>query len=337
MTVNHTATVQFDKLYVRAAYNYAGSSDFTDNFHKGRPLLQLMRERRLTDSGGNQIAHRVRLGTTAQGGSYRKGQRMDIVDVNNDTQANFDWAFYWEPCPLYFQDKFKAMAGARKHMVGRAQELAETNADECMERLQQLILEHMCASSQADSADIEPILTYVKATGAAGGLDPSNAEQATWAAQINANTVDFSAVGPQRLRTLSNDCSQGLKFQTDAYVLTQAFHEEALEIGDNKVQINQEARTSGGTKNADLGLENLTINGKIAIWDPTWSTTQSSTVLALNFGAIHLVEAPEYAFKFSGMESMRSDGVNADVDWLNWVGQLTVRNRRALGALTNVS
>lgn len=333
-----TATVEFNEIFTRSAYNYVGQQGYKDNFHKGRPLLRLLRERGLTASGGNQISHRVNLGTTAQGGSYRKGQRMDIVDVHNETQANYDWKFYWEPMVLYFQDKFKAMAANTPgQRLKDIQSLAESKADEVNERLRQLVLEHLCASSAAQPSDLSPILSVVASSGALGGLNPATSGQEAWAAQINSNAVDFSSVGVARLRTLSNDASQGQRFTTDAYVLTQTFYEEALEIGDGKVQINQDARTSGGTLNADLGLQNLTINGHIAIWDSEWSDTQSGKVLALNFSGIHLVEASDYAFKFSGMESMKGDGINADVDWMNYVAELTSSNRGIQGALTNVA
>ena len=333
-----TATVEFNEIFTRSAYNYAGQQGYKDNFYKGRPLLRLTRERAINASGGNQISHRVNLGNSAQGGSYYKGQRMDIVDVHNETQANYDWKFYWEPMVLYFQDKFKAMAAnTPRQRLRNIQSLAESKADDTGERMRDLILSHMTATTATLSTDIQPILAIVAATGALGGLNPATSGQEAWAAQINSNAVDFSAVGPARLRTLSNDASQGQRYQTDAYVLTQTQYEEALEIGDGKVQINQDARTSGGTLNADLGLQNLTINGHIAIWDSSWSTNQSGKSLALNFSGLHLVEASDYAFKFSGMESMRGDGINADVDWMNFVGELTCSNRNIQGALTNVS
>ena len=149
--------------------------------------------------------------------------------------------------------------------------------------------------------------------------------------------MDFSSVGIPRLRRLHNLTSQGGKHYHDVIVLPRTFHEEALEVGDSAVVINQDAKTKGGTTNAVLGLNNLTILDRPAIWDQAWTTAQSGTCLMLNFDGIHLVENPKYALKMTKVMDALVNGLDARVAVRRYVAQLTMSNRSIQGSMTTVT
>lgn len=325
-----SATNAYDELFTRIAFKVVGQPGYKDVFNKGRPLLMALDERKLTWSGSKQIAHRINLGNTAVGGSYAKGATLDITDTVNETWAVYDPAFYLEPIVVFFQDKIKA--GER---LSGVQGIVETRMTDAVERQQQQLLSHLCASSKAETTDIEPILTYVKATGAAGGLNPSTSGQEIWAAQ-NVDTVDFSAAGIAKLRKNALNASKGGKTMFDLTVLPQAFYEETLESGDSKVTINQDAKTKGGLTNANLGQMGLSILNRPVIWDSTWTTNQSATCLQLNFDGLHMVTHSKDG-AVEPFQSTLSARMDASVGWRRMVRQLTCSDRDIQASLTTVS
>lgn len=331
-------TVNWDEISTRFLRNYVGSQAHKDVAYGSRPLLRLLKERDMKGQGGQMIAHRVKLGTAAVGGSYAKSDRMLIADKANDDQAEFDWSFYREPYVMFFQDKVKASGGPDAVV-----DLTKSKLDECIEVMMDQMLEHMCAATKSASTDMNTLLELVSATGAVGGIDPLDSGKSAWAATDDTTAVTFASTGVDQLRTLTNNCSQKQKHRTDAYLLTQTMYEDALGSGDDAVRINRDATTSGGTSNADLGLVNLAINEIVTLWDATWSAAAHQTAgdfkaLALNFSGIHLVCDPRYEMKFTGnMQSALVDGLDADVDWARNVCQLTTSNRGIQGKLTKVA
>ncbi len=325
-----SATNVYDELFTRVAFKVVGSPGYKDLFYKGRPLLRAIHERKLSWSGSKQIAHRVNLGNTAQGGSYAKADTLNINDVVNETWAVYDPRFYIEPIVIFFQDRIKAgnLAGV--------QSIVETRMSDAGERQQDQLLLHLCRSTATLSTDLEPLLTYVKSSGAAGGLNPATAGQSTWAAQ-NTDTVDFSAAGVNKIRQETLNATKGGKTMTDLIVLPQTFFQEALEAGDGKVQFNKDVSTRAGTQFADLGMMGLSIVNTPVIWDTQWTTNQSATILGLNFDGIHMVTHDTYDGSIEPFESALTGRMDASVGWRRFVGQLTLSDRDIQYSLTTVS
>lgn len=325
-----SATNVYDEIFTRVGFKVVGSPGYKDVFYKGRPLLRLLNERKLSWSGSKQIAHRINLGNSAQGGSYAKSDVLDITDTVNETWAVYDPRFYLEPVVAFFQDRVKA--GDLKGV----QSIIETRLSDAAERQQQQLIDHFCATTAAEGTDVEPILTYIKSTGAAGGLNPSNSGQEIWAAQ-NQDSIDFSAAGVNKLRQTALDASKGGKTMFDVTILPLAYYREALESGDSKLTINLDAKTKAGTTNADLGMMGLSILGKPVIWDKTWSDNQGSTALQLNFDGIHLVTHRSYDGSMEPFESALVGRLDASVGWRRFVGQLTLSDRDIQASLTTLS
>lgn len=328
-----TSTYTIDEITTRHLNNYVGSKEYKDNFYKGRPLLMLARERKIDATGGKNITHRVNLGSTYVGRSIRKGTKLDLTDVVNETHSTWTWSVLEEPWVMYFHDEMES-DGSPEAVIG----LAEDKMNDNDERMRDMILTQLCQTSKADALDLNTFRELIPAAGttAVGGLDGATAGQTAWTAQ-NVDAVDFSSVGIPRLRRLHNLTSQGGKHYHDVIVLPRTFHEEALEVGDSAVVINQDAKTKGGTTNAALGLTNLSILNRPAIWDQAWTTAQTGTCLMLNFDGIHLVENPKYALKMTKIFDALVNGLDARVAVRRYVAQLTMSNRGIQGSMTTVT
>lgn len=328
-----TSTYTRDEVTTRHLNNYVGTKEYKDNFYKGRPLLQLLRERKIDATGGKRIAHRVNMGSAPVGRSIQKGTKLDLTDAVNEMDALFTWSVLEEPWVLYFHDEMESEGGDGGYLA-----LAEDKMNDNDQRMQDLILGQLCQTTKAAAIDLNTLRECIPAAGttAIGGLDGAIAGQTAWTAQ-NVDTVDFSSVGIPRLRRLHNLTSQGGRYYHDFVLLPRTFHEEALEVGDSAVVINQDAKTKMGTSNADLGLTNLSILNRPAIWDYTWTANQTGTILMINLDGLHLVENPKYALKMTAIHDAIVNGLDAKVAVRRYVAQLTMSNRNIQGSVTTVT
>ncbi|MCP5065891.1 MAG: phage major capsid protein [bacterium] len=335
-----TQTHTLDEIVTRFAWNYVGDPNYKNQSFNRRPLLRLLREKRLTASGGNQISHRVNLGSSSVGTFYSQGQQTNIQDAGNWTQANYEWAFGVEPLIIWLQELFKA-----GNSPAKIQGITEDHVDDGMERLKDLILGQICLATKADSStDLNTLMELVAEDGEVGGINPATAGQTAWAAKEDSVALDWSSVGTARSRTIKNNCERVRGGGVDAYLLTQTQYEESLDSADNKVTINQDAKTKLGTRNADLGLDNLVLNGTMALWDPTWSDaaiqsdgTLGSVAMALDFSGVHLVEAEGRALKTRKWKETDVNGYHGMVSFIDYIAQLTCSRRASSGRMDNIS
>ncbi len=332
--VKPTETVEWNDVYTIAAHNYL-SDGYADQFYDGRPLLKLLRERGKKTRGGAQLVERVNLGSRAKGGSYGKGHRSDLIDVDPFTAARYSWAYYKEPVVMYLQDEQQSKSDEAKI------DLLQLKIKEAGERMRDQISEHLCATTKALTTDVNTLVEAFPAdpttSGAFGGLDGAASAQPVWRNKTHTAGTAFSSVGLDRLRSMALDCSHGGKYSFDAVLLPQTYFEEYLDFHDNAHTFDQRSGTKSGTKTADLGASAASFMQRPVFYDPDWSSAQSSSALVLNFDGVQLVEDPRYAFKMTKFMSALVDGVDARVAWIRWVGQLTVSNRRTNGIITNIS
>lgn len=332
--VKPTETVEWNDVYTIAAHNFL-SDGYADNFYDERPLLKLLRERGKKTRGGVQLVERVNAGSRAKGGSYAKGTRSDLIDVDPFTAARFSWAYYKEPVVVYLQDEQQATSDEAKI------DLVQLKVKEAGQRLRDMISEHLCTTSKAASTDVNTLVEAFPVdpttSGAFGGLDGAAASQPFWRNKTDSSGTAFSSVGLDAMRGLVLDCSAGGRYGHDAILLPQTFYEEFLDLFDDKQRFNQSASTKHGTKVADLGATAASFMQRPIFYDPDWSDAQSDMALVLNFDGVQLVEDPRYAFKMTKFMSALVDGVDARVAWIRWVGQLTVSNRRINGNLSSIS
>lgn len=331
-----TQTATWDGVYTRHAHNFVGEAGFKDNFYNERPLLQMLREKGLSAAGGQQIVHRISLGSTAVGGSGAKGKQYDLTDVDPFTAVRYDWAYYLEPVIMYFQDE---------HQAGNAPEarmsLVEDKIKDAGERMRDQILDHLCAETKGSTEDVNSLIQFVRVdpdaadTDLMGGL--SAATYSAWRNQADEAALDFSAVGEKRMRDLVLDCSRGGTPVTDMFLLPQEFYSQYIDLASAKHQINTGA-TRAGTRVADVAFSEASYMGRPVIWDQAWDDATHADVygLALDLRGLHLVEDSVGAFGLEPFQKALVNGIDARVGWLRWVGQLTCSERRTQGIFANL-
>jgi hypothetical protein len=325
-----TQTVTLGDVFTRYAYNKIGGSEYKDNKYKNRPLLKLLREKKLSGDGGPNIVHPVNLGTSANGGSLARNQTFSIDGSANETWSRWTWKTIHETCFVSWWD-IRETRGNQFKM----QSILDSRIDETRENLEDTILGQLCQSSAATANDLTPLLAIVATTGEIGELNPATAGQTTWASETEA-TINWSVEGVGRARELEVKITDN-KGKPDVIVLPQAFWLETCEIGDAAMVINQDAKTKGGTKYADLGMQVPFILGKPVIHDPAWDTNQSTTGLMLDFDGIHLVVDPMWDMYMFPFKEMAHHGRLGQASVQLEVAELTCSSRRTQGSMTSIS
>ena len=325
-----TQTVTLSDVFTRYAYNKIGDSKYKDNKYKRRPILQLLREEKLTGDGGPNIVHPVNLGTSANGRSLSRNETFSIVGDVNETWSRWTWSTVIETCFVSWWD-IRESRGNRFKMQG----ILDSRIDETGENLMDNVSTMLAQTSAADADDINPILQIVATTGAAGGLNPATAGQSAWAAESE-TTINWNVEGVGRTREGISKVEDN-KGDIDVIILPDQMWNETCEIGDAATQYTIDAKTKGGTKYADLGMKVPFILNTPVIRDPAWNTAQTATGVGLDLADIHLVVDPQWDMYMYPFKDMYANGRLGQASVQLLVAQLTCSRRRTqllLGTLS---
>ncbi len=331
MTLPTMGATEIGSVFTRYAYHKVGDSTYKDSRYKNRPVLKLFRERKKSAPGGGQkIVHPVNLGTSFNGRSLARNETFSIVGSANETWSVYDWSVIIETCFVSWWD-IREAAGNEYKMKA----LADTRIDETRENLEENIMTQLSQTSAAAATDLNPILSIVASTGATGGMNPSTAGQSAWAAETEA-TINWSAEGVGRSRELKTKIVNN-KGKPDFILVPEQFWNETCEIGDAATTINQDIRTRGGTKYADLGAQVPIILGMPVIQDPMWTTYQTGTGVMCDLDDIHLVVDPAWDMYMWPFKEMVHHGILGQAAVQVEVAQLTTSRRRTQGSLTSIT
>ena len=330
MTLPTAPASPLDQVFTRYAFNKIGGRKYKDNKYKRRPLLKLLDEKSLPGDGGPSIVHPVNLGTSGNTQSLSRNQQFSIQGDSNETWSRFTWKVVIDTCFVSWWDIREARGNKFK-----MQSILDSRIDETRENMEDGILTMLSASTAAVTTDISPILSIVATTGACGGLNPATAGQTVWAAETEA-TIDWSVEGIGRARELYNKIEDN-KGNTDVFVLPDQFFNETCEIGDSAVVLNQDLKTRGGTKYADLGTKVPLIMNTPVMRDPKWNAAQPNTGVALDLNGIHLVCDPQWDMYMWPFKDMVYNGQMGMAAVQVKVAELTCSSRRTQGLLGSIS
>lgn len=325
-----TQTVTLDQVFTRYAYNKVGGKEYKDNKYKNRPLLKLLRERKMSGDGGPNIVHPVNLGTSFNGKSLSRNETFSIVGDSNETWSRWIWSVIIETCFVSWWDVRESRGNQFK-----MKSIMDSRLDETRENIEDNISAQLCQTSAASTNDLNPILSIVATSGASGGLNPATAGQTTWVSP-NEDTINWSVEGVGRTRQLVQALTDN-KANPDVILLPDDFWSETCEIGDAATVINQDIKTRGGTKYADLGATVPFILNIPVIHDPSWNTVSTAKGVVLDLDGIHLVVDPQWDMFIWPFKEMTHHGR------LGWatvqveVAQLTASARRGQGLLSTLS
>lgn len=326
-----TQTLTIDDVVTRYAHNKIGGREFKDQKYQARRVLRLLRERKLSGAGGGQsIVHPVNLGTSANGGSLARNQTFDIQGDVNETWARYAWKTLFETCFISWWD-IRETQGNKMKMVT----VMDSRISETRENLEDTMESQVCQTAKANSNDLNTIMEFVATSGAFGNLNPATAGQTTWAAK-NEDTIDWSAAGVNRTRKAINEVEDD-KGATDVIILPDTFYNETCEEGDSKLQLNQDIKTRGGTKYADLGAQVPIILNTPVIRSPAWNTNQSATGVGLDLSGIHLVVDPPWDMYMYPFKQMANHGRLGVASVMVCACELTGSSRRTQFSLTTIS
>lgn len=325
-----TQTVTPDAIFTRHAYERVGSKEYKDQRYKKRPLLKLLREKKLTGGGGQSIVHNVNFGTSANGRSLGRNEKFSIGGDSNETWSRWSWKVNIETIFVSWWDVRETNNSPEK-----LESLLNSRIDETRENMEDTLTTQLCATSAAATTDLTPIMSIVATTGSIGNLNPSTAGQTTWAAETEA-TINWGVEGVGRSRQLETKITDN-KGSPDVILLPKAFWMETCEIGDAATTINQDASTKGGTKYADLGARVPFILGIPVIHDQAWDSAESATGVMLDFDGIHLVVDPQYDMYLWPFKEMVHHGQLGQASVQIEVAELTCSSRRTQGSFTSIS
>lgn len=325
-----TQTVTLSDVFTRYAYDKVGSREYKDNKYKNRPLLKLLNERKLTGDGAPNIVHPVNLGTASNGGSLARNETFSIVGDANETWARYTWSTIYESCFVSWWT-IRETRGNQFKM----ESVLDSRLRETRENLEDTLATQLAQTTKADTDDLNSILEAVATSGAFGGLNPATAGQTTWASETE-DTINWSVEGIGRARELHTKITDN-KGRPDVILLPTTYWNETCEIGDAALVINQDAKTKGGTKYADLGMQVPFILSIPVIHDPAWDTAQTATGVMLDLDGIHLVVDPMWDMYMYPFKEMAHHGRLGQASVMLKVAQLTASARRAQGSLTTIS
>lgn len=319
-----------EQVFTRYSFNKIGGSTYKDNKYKNRPLLKLLREKKMSGDGGPNIVHPVNLGTAFNGRSLSRNETFTITGSSNETWSRWTWSTIIETCFVSWWDIREARGNKYK-----MQSILDSRIDETRENIEDNIATQLSQTSKADTDDLNSILELVATSGSIGGINPATAGQTTWASETEA-TINWSVEGVGRYRELYVKQTDN-KAKPDVLLLPVAFWLETCEIGDAATVLNQDIKTRGGTKYADLGTKVPIVLDVPVLHDPAWDTAQSATGVSLDLSGIHLVVDPPWDMYMSPFKDMIHDGRLGQAAVQIEVAQLTMSSRRAQGLLTSIS
>ncbi len=120
-------------------------------------------------------------------------------------------------------------------------------------------------------------------------------------------------------------------------LLPDAFFNETCEEADGKVTMNQDVKTRGGTKYADLGTTVPIILNTPVIRDNKWNAVNTATGVGMDLSGIHLVTDPRWDMYMWPFKEMVHHGTLGQASVQVKVCELTASSRRTQLLLSTLS
>ena len=296
-----------------------------DNFYLGNPTLNMMRRTSRKRTGSKYILEPLLEGGEPVGGAYERTQALPTVSTDPVTEATFRWAHYSEPVSIFWQDEFHASgAGALFNYI-------EIRINDARLKLERQLSRDLWAPTPG-VASISSLPVAVDNVQTFGELSP--ASQTYWASQVNGAGTVFPTVGLDAMRKMSNDVTQGGLKSWDWIMTDQATWEMYVSLAEDKHNIWTGGSENAASRLADLGFPVAMYQGKPLSWDLNCPVGE---MYYINNEAMQLCESYGGPFQLTPFQSMNVNGQQGRIAYLRWSGQVTVRNRRCLGKITNIT
>ncbi len=305
-----------------------------DNFYTGCPGLTHMRSKAMSKPGGQTLVVPVKLGSEPIGGAYTKATALAMTDVDNLSEAQYGWSFYYEPVVVYHQDMWTSRG------TDALLDIVKFKTDDAVARLKRKVATALYAASPA-AHELQGLPVAIvddpTADVAYGNLNGVSTAQPGWRNYKQTSVGSYATNGEDALRvmlrTLADNSESGRPeiLVTDPTTFTYA-HKQLW----GRHTINSSVNSPKGQQYANMGYSVIEIEG-IPLVSDRYCT--SGAIYALNSEAAQLVEMKGQGFVLhpDGFVSALANNQMAWKSAVIWAGQLATFERRGLGKATGIT
>lgn len=321
-------SIDWDAVYTAHGQNFL-QNEPVDNYFVGTPTLAYL--------GGDP--------TNGNDGSTVNGKYI-VCPLIHTKQTNVDSANRLEQGSLAMTDPVTAAEYTLKQYrtfvtisafderqasgMDARLNLVETYIKNAKMSAEDLLSEHLFATSQGETKDIVPlpVLISTDGTGTVGNI---NASTYTFWKNKFYDTVTFSSAGLDKMRSMLNDISAGNQGKKPGMIVTtQAIYEAYMDLAEQALLLNTPP-TKAGQRVADLGFNVAYYQGVPITWDPK---CVSGRMYFLNKEGVQVRRTP---WELSKFQPLTAAGISGRVAELScWVAT-TVTHRRILGQISTIT
>lgn len=285
-----------------------------DNIFDSNALFQRSRKKGWyeTIDGGTQINMPLAYATTSASGRYSGSETLDTADVQQITDAYFEWKEYYASIPVTRIDELKN--SGKNAIINRVKakvQLAEKT-----------LKDTLGTDLFNDGSTAKALLglrLVTAATGTYGNI--AKATYSWWQGQVDSTTTVMT---PAALQALIGDCT--IDSDKPSVIVT------TQDILDDLWAALQPQQRFSDSDTFKAGFSNLIFNGIPVIED---SHCPSGYVFAINESYLHLYAHKDENFRFAPFRQPTNQ--NVKVAQIFWTGALACDNCRMQGVMTSIA
>lgn len=310
-------------------------SMLTDNFYTESPALVALRKNKVVKPGGDTLVVPAKVGASAIGGFYDRLGTLTMQDVDDISEAQYNWAFAYEPVVIPHQDYWKCRGSDYKMA-----ELTKVKTDDAIDRLRTNIATAVyTASPSANALQGLPVAIVDDPTssGAYGLLDGSATAQTGWRNYKATAVGSFASNGVDGLVTMFRSLADNSRCGKPDWAFTDPttwgyIHKAVIGHYDIRAMVTNDT----DKMYADLGFQVLNFMGTSIVSDRYCT---SGAIYAGNTKAAQLVEMEGAQFQLhpDGFVSGLSNNEPCWKSIVIWNGQFATYERRGLGKMTGLT
>lgn len=321
-------SIDWDAVYFAHGQNVL-QNEPVDNYFVGTPTLSYLGGDPTNGNDGSTVNGRyivtpiihAKQSNAASAGRLQQGS---LAMTDPVTAAQYELTQYRSFVTISdFDERQASGMDARLNLV-------ETYIKNAKQSCEDKLADHLFATSQAASTDIQglPLLITTNGEGTVGNI---NAATYTFWKNKFYDTVTFASAGLDKMRSMMNDISAGNQGKKPGMIVTtQAIYEAYMDLAEQALLLNTPP-TKAGQRVADLGFNVCYYKGVPMTWDPK---CVSGRMYFLNKEGVQVRRTPWQLSKFQPLTASAISGRVAELSC--WVAT-TVTHRRILGQISTIT
>jgi len=290
----------------------------------GSPTMSML-ERKTVDLGSEYIQVPVSYVGTNLGGPYVDNTQVSTADIESATMAQFQGAFYAEPARISHIQMLKNKGPEAQF------NLWAHKVEQAKLRLKQKLATDLFATSQVTNG-LTGLPLAIPATTTSGTYGLNRATYSWWRNYSEASIGAYATYGTDAMDNLLNDIITKTGQKPDFWVTTVDVLQEMQSLARTNHRFNP--TYSGPYKSMlnDMAIEHISYAGAPVIAD---QYCDSGKVYAVN--KKHLFLGVYEEFDVHGPIDLGASGIQGQVIFVRWGGQLLCTSQRVLGQLSDIT